>query len=196
VRPRVADDDGSKTAQQSIPLITHLRDVESVATQVADALRLPDLIRQALIVAARCHDLGKNRPLWQWSIGNLDVANPLAKSGEQQLRPDTKTRFRHEFGSLLDIQGEEAFKALSAEMQDLVLHLIAAHHGRGRPHFPAEEAFDPGHSEEAATAQVCEGPRRFDRLQRRFGRWGLAYLESLLRAADVQASTNPTGGGQ
>jgi CRISPR-associated endonuclease/helicase Cas3 len=196
VRPRVADDDGSKTAQQSIPLNTHLRDVESVATQITDALQLPDSIRQALIVAARCHDLGKNRPLWQWSIGNLDLANPLAKSGGQQLRPDTKTRFRHEFGSLLDIQGEEAFKGLSAEIQDLVLHLIAAHHGRGRPHFPAEEAFDPGHCEAVAAEQARQGPRRFDRLQHTFGRWGLAYLESLLRAADVQASTNPTGGGQ
>jgi CRISPR-associated endonuclease/helicase Cas3 len=132
--------------------------------------------------------------LWQWSIGNLDLANPLAKSGGRQFGPDTRTRFRHEFGSLIDIQGEEAFKALSLVAQDLVLHLIAAHHGRGRPHFPGEEAFDPGHSEAAATAESREGPRRFDRLQRAFGRWGLAYLESLLRAADIEASANPTGG--
>jgi CRISPR-associated endonuclease/helicase Cas3 len=31
-------------------------------------------------------------------------------------------------------------------------------------------------------------PRHFARLQRQFGRWGLAYLESLLRAADYAAS--------
>jgi len=27
-------------------------------------------------------------------------------------------------------------------------------------------------------------------LQRRYGRWGLAYLESLVRAADISASQN------
>jgi CRISPR-associated endonuclease/helicase Cas3 len=29
-------------------------------------------------------------------------------------------------------------------------------------------------------------------LQRKFGRWGLAYLESLLRAADYAASAKPS----
>ena len=33
-----------------------------------------------------------------------------------------------------------------------------------------------------------EVPRRFGRLQRKYGRWGLAYLESLVRAADIMAS--------
>jgi len=32
----------------------------------------------------------------------------------------------------------------------------------------------------------------FARLQRKYGRWGLAYLESLLRAADYAASANPS----
>jgi CRISPR-associated endonuclease/helicase Cas3 len=35
----------------------------------------------------------------------------------------------------------------------------------------------------------AEVPRRFARLQCRYGRWGLAYLESLLRAADALASS-------
>jgi CRISPR-associated endonuclease/helicase Cas3 len=29
-------------------------------------------------------------------------------------------------------------------------------------------------------------------LQQKYGRWGLAYLESLLRAADWSASANPS----
>ena len=62
------------------------------------------------------------------------------------------------------------------------MHLIAAHHGRARPHFPSNEGFDPERIEEAAEVNVREVPRRFARLQRKYGRWGLAYLESLVRA--------------
>ena len=39
---------------------------------------------------------------------------------------------------------------------------------------------------------AAEVPQRFARLQRKYGRWGLAYLESLLRAADWAASANPS----
>jgi CRISPR-associated endonuclease/helicase Cas3 len=39
---------------------------------------------------------------------------------------------------------------------------------------------------------AAEVPRRFARLQRKYGRWGLAYLESLLRAADYAASSQPS----
>ena len=39
---------------------------------------------------------------------------------------------------------------------------------------------------------LAEIPRRFARLQRTYGRWGLAYLESLLRAADYAASAHPS----
>jgi CRISPR-associated endonuclease/helicase Cas3 len=111
--------------------------------------------------------------------------------------------YRHEFGSVLDLlhgpngsHPPAQFAALSEEMKDLVLHLIAAHHGRARPHFPVDlmrnppvnEAFDPDGHDEYATALAIETPRRFARLQRKYGRWGLAYLESLVRAADYAAS--------
>ena len=48
------------------------------------------------------------------------------------------------------------------------------------------------------TADALLTPRRFARLQRKYGRWGLAYLESLVRAADYAASElaekQPDGG--
>jgi CRISPR-associated endonuclease/helicase Cas3 len=102
------------------------------------------------------------------------------------------TAYRHEFGSLLDTLKEKEFIALSKEMKDLVLHLIATHHGRGRPHFPEAEAFDPEPKGAKIQEMALSVPSRFARLQRKYGRWGLAYLESLLRAADYAASAKPS----
>src|SRR5262249_46866668 len=99
---------------------------------------------------------------------------------------------RHEFGSLLDVQIEEAFRSLDDESRDLVQHLIAAHHGQGRPHFNPAQAVDPNATTPVCEALTVEVPRRFARLQRKFGRWGLAYIESLLRAADYAASAAPS----
>jgi CRISPR-associated endonuclease/helicase Cas3 len=105
--------------------------------------------------------------------------------------------YRHEFGSLVDVLDNAQaylceFKALSDDMQDVVLHLIAVHHGFGRPHFPTDNAFDPEPKRANVEQIATEVPRRFARLQRKYGRWGLAYLESLLRAADYAASANPS----
>jgi CRISPR-associated endonuclease/helicase Cas3 len=197
VRPRTADDDASKTAREPIRWDHHTSDVFRNAARIADALLKdhPDL-HTALVTAAKFHDLGKKRVVWQKSIGNPNPTDWHAKSGRGWKTWEI-TDYRHEFGSLLDIldqRGEcwKEFERLLPEQQDLVLHLICAHHGRGRPHFPAPEAFDPTHPEEAARRVAAEVPRRFAHLQRRYGRWGLAYLESLLRAADAEASANPS----
>ena len=78
--------------------------------------------------------------------------------------------------------------ALEEEAKDLALHAIAAHHGRARPHFRVVESSDPELKDDVVAALVREVPLRFDRLQRRYGRWGLAWIESILRAADVLGS--------
>jgi CRISPR-associated endonuclease/helicase Cas3 len=44
------------------------------------------------------------------------------------------------------------------------------------------------YGEDDNTKAAFETLQRFERLQCRFGRWGLAWLESLLRCADVLAS--------
>ena len=155
----------------------------------------PDLGR-CLVLAARWHDLGKNRALWQRNLGNLayDPAKPetiLAKSAPGMRPRNVVEHYRHEFGSLNDAATSTEFAALSDIERDIVLHIVAAHHGRARPHFPADEVGD--FTNHAATpdggvALATETPRRFARLQKRFGHWGLAWLESLLRAADYAAS--------
>lgn len=188
VRPRSADDDGSRTARMPQDLQEHLQVVGNMASQLVSKLGLKEPEANAVTLAAQWHDLGKNRAIWQRSIGNHDYPRKvLAKLGGQ-MRPIDITPYRHEFGSLFEMKRLPEFQLLDPETQDLVLHLVAAHHGRARPHFPADEAFDPDRSEEDVSELVQEVPRRFARLQRKYGRWGIAYLESLVRAADALGS--------
>lgn len=187
-------------AAEPVTWTDHTNDVVRHVTAIADRLGLPPDLRAALILAAELHDLGKQRELWQRSIGNPNPtdwhAKPGKPAGKPRWRPRRLSEYRHEFGSLLDIlsheQHLERLDALEDPMRDLVLHLIAAHHGRARPHFTRDEAVDSHYATDAANAATIEVTRRYARLQRRYGRWGLAYLESLLRAADWAASANPS----
>lgn len=177
---RWADDDGSRNSHEKLLLDVHLQRTESWAARLAERLALPELEQSALARAGRAHDIGKQRRVWQRSIKNF--AEPALAKGPMQ--PSELGHYRHELGSLHD--GD--FDGLGEEARDLALHAIAAHHGRARPHFPIVESYDPELKDDVVAALVREVPLRFDRLQRRFGRWGLAWLESILRAADVLGS--------
>jgi CRISPR-associated endonuclease/helicase Cas3 len=191
-RPTAGDGEGSKSMLKPVKWQVHTDSVTASAVDITKHLFLPDELEKAITLAAKFHDLGKKRELWQRSIGNPHPMDWRGKSGKG-MKPLDITDYRHEFGSLLDVvdpnQPHHAeFHELSGETKDLVLHLIAAHHGRARPYFPSEEIFDPDHTDDDAIKVACEVPRRFARLQRKYGRWGLAYLESLVRAADALAS--------
>ncbi len=168
----------------------HIKDVTANARGIVRNLAIPEDIKALVILSAELHDLGKKRSAWQRSIGNRNAGIWLAKSGANKELIEL-TDYRHEFGSLLD--AELMLSELNNDdTRDLVLHLIAAHHGRGRPHFSPDEAFDDNRPIGDSARVAAEVPRRFARLQRKYGRWGLAYLESLLRAADYAASANPS----
>lgn len=183
-----ARNDGSRTARQEQDLDPHLKSAEDFASAIVAKLGLSEPEASAVTFAAKWHDLGKRREVWQRSIRNRDYPGiVLAKSGGR-MQPLDLNNYRHEFGSLLDLSNVTEFHRLTPEVQELLLHFIAAHHGRARPHFPADEVLDREHSDEVAARVAREVPRRFARLQRKYGRWGLAYLESMVRAADVLAS--------
>lgn len=194
--------DGARSFKGPLPfkqmLSDHLGWAGHYAGSYAGCLPTDAPERQALVVAAKYHDLGKDRTRWQNGVGNprrgVDNWLPIAKSGRSG-RIFGLEGYRHEFGSLLDVAKEPDFQQLTTDQKELVLHLIAAHHGRARPHFPPDEAFDPepkGKTHDEILAFAATVPQRFARLQRKYGRWGLAYLESLLRAADWAASANPS----
>jgi len=180
--------EGGRTANNAVAWDKHVGDVVDHAKRIVAGLSLSNEITEAIILAARLHDHGKKRERFQLALGNREYPRvTLAKSASRAATwlPES---FRHEFASVLDSQNDPELGRLSPQMQNLALHLIAAHHGRARPHFVPDEAFDPERSLSDAETLALETPRRFARLQRHFGRWGLAYLESILRAADWAAS--------
>ncbi|HEY5208484.1 MAG TPA: type I-U CRISPR-associated helicase/endonuclease Cas3 [Stellaceae bacterium] len=186
------------TTQNSRSLSSNLQllaDHQSCAGEKADklatALSVPKTFADALIIAARLHDEGKRAENWQLAFSAPRKRN---QHGEWEIFAKTEGpfrrkflhRYRHEFGSLPLAEENEAFKALPCEMQELVLHLVAAHHGFARPVISTQGCEDASPS--ALEDRAREVALRFARLQKRWGPWGLAWWEALLRAADQQAS--------
>jgi CRISPR-associated endonuclease/helicase Cas3 len=185
VSPRKSALENPETARVRQTLTEHTNLIGEHIQRMVERLRLERPIQDALVTAARWHDHGKDRPVWQRYACNQGGAKPLARSAKY-LHPRALGGYRHEFGSLLEA---ESCEELSTHPErDLVLHLIGAHHGWARPHCETR-AFDRGKFTTAKNEETAAGiMRRFGRLQQRFGRWGLAWLESLLRCADIAAS--------
>jgi CRISPR-associated endonuclease/helicase Cas3 len=156
------------------------------AHRLASALGLTEALSKTLVVAARLHDEGKSARAWQEAFGAPVDGEPYAKTNVRRIDHQRLGGYRHELGSLLLAEQDEAIRGLPGDLRDLALHLIAAHHGHARPLMPTRgvEELPPSRLQDKAT----EIALRFARLQKQWGPWGLAWLESLLRAADHQAS--------
>jgi CRISPR-associated endonuclease Cas3-HD len=203
-------------SDEEITLTEHSQGVAARASQ--NAHHLPNPLRACLQDAGLLHDIGKLDPRFQALLYGCVLhavggRPPLAKSN-RALNPQAETSlrqalnlpdgFRHELHSAKIIADAEAWA--NHPERDLLLHLIASHHGRCRGFAPVihdaqPEPFEihtaeltttyPGHS--TPMASLADGiPARFWSLTRRFGWWGLPYLETLLRLADQAESANPT----
>jgi CRISPR-associated endonuclease/helicase Cas3 len=171
-------------------LADHRTCAEERARRIALRLSLSAWAAEVLTVAARLHDEGKQAERWQSAFHAPKGAVYAKTKGpiDQQLLDG----YRHEFGSLFHAQRDAGFQALKPGQQDLVLHLIAAHHGQARPTISVRGCEDGPPSQLAQRAG--DVTLRFSRLQRRWGPWGLAWWEALLRAADQQASKDAARG--
>jgi len=221
-----ADDDDLTSSwmpygQSEVALADHTAWVERAVGKIASRCLPPELLGP-LRCAAHWHDVGKLDERFQLVLrqGN-EIANelsePLAKSAFVPTSPARREAvraaaglpkgFRHE---LLSFQLAEHCDGLSVREQaaDLVLHLIASHHGHARPFAPV--VADP---ERPAVFGRCDDivialdgpdrkrlvephsigssiPDRFWRLTRLHGWWGLAYLEAVLRLGDWYGSAH------
>jgi len=212
------DDDASYVAsKQSLTLSEHTSDVVELTKRTVGLL-LPGNLLDAFLIAADLHDLGKADPRFQAMLRGANSTDAwihwqnddslLAKSGgnalSRQAFEDTRQRaglpdqFRHELLSLLLA---EQLSTLSDDesTRELVLHVVASHHGYCRPLAPVVKDPSPpdvevrGLSIQAAQRYPCHQfdsgiPERFWELTRQYGWWGLAYLEAMLRLSDQQAS--------
>jgi CRISPR-associated endonuclease/helicase Cas3 len=211
------DSSSSGTARRDgrpVTLGDHLPGVEHFARAFAEGCGLDHGLVQALSRAGLLHDLGKADPRFQALLngGNPWVAgDPLAKSGRM---PKTRETYRtavassgypeggrHELVSVRLAESAPGLLPEDPDHRDLVLHLIASHHGRCRPFAPVVfDDYAPTISFSLRDqALTWSGPtglesldsgvaERYWRLTRRYGWWGLAWLESLLRLADHRRS--------
>lgn len=179
-------------------LAAHQRRVEETAQRIAEALGLPPRYSAAIAHAGLLHDEGKRAERWQRAFNaardrrDFGLDEALAKT-RGPIHLPTLDGYRHEFGSLGHAERHESVRLLTEEHRDLVLHLVAAHHGGARPIIATRGCEDgpPSALEERARRAAL----RFARLQKRWGPWGLAWWEALLRAADQKASRANDAGG-
>ena len=163
----------------------HGRLVGKAARRIARALGLEPTLVEALGLAGEWHDAGKSRRVWQLAAGVPPGGPALAKSRRGRFRPGWLGGYRHEFASVADAE-----RSLPADTphRDLILHLIAAHHGWARPGFPRPEQWDPEASPDANRAFAERIADRYARLSAEHGPWKLAWCEALLKAADAWVS--------
>lgn len=163
----------------------HQKLAEARACELAGRLSLPGPYAEMFAIAARLHDEGKRATRWQRAFNAPEDGNRYAKT-PGPINFALLDGYRHEFQSVAVASRDAELLKLPQDLQELALHLIAAHHGFGRPVIGITGCDDAPPSKLEARAR--EVALRFARLQQRWGPWGLAWWESLLRAVDHQAS--------
>ncbi|GAA0629166.1 type I-G CRISPR-associated helicase/endonuclease Cas3g [Streptomyces crystallinus] len=211
------DADGSSLTRP-VGLAQHGKAVAARAADFAVRLELPAPLVAAVETGAHAHDCGKHHPRFQCMLCAGDrllaesLDEPLAKSGMDPADHTGRRRaarlanwhpeLRHEALSALAVQNWLTTHPSHTQGldTDLILHLVASHHGHARPLLPP--VTDPAPVNvtclmpdqqhitvnSAAMGTDWTGPDRFHALNHRYGPWGLALLEAVVRLADMACS--------
>lgn len=225
------DAEDSPYVGAEVVLDDHSRHVEERARDYARRLGLSDELSNDLSLAAWLHDIGKaDRRFQRMLRGGSEIAyyrdedRILAKSGmaagskAEHRRAQRLSGYprgtRHEVQSLAMIETTRDQIARWAHDLDLVMHLVASHHGHCRPFAPAIEDPEPvevalaehksatfgtlavGATTSANGLHRLDSPLadRYWSLVNKYGWLELCWLEAILRLADHRASEDEAGG--
>ena len=199
-------------APEAVELDRHGVAVGSRARRIAEALGVEPESVEVIARAGEAHDLGKADQRFQGWLRDGEPGEggqpALAKSKVARRRWAAARAAsgwppggRHEELSARLVRNWLCSNAGPGDGidSDLLLHLIVSHHGWGRPLvLPAVDGTDAIVEYEiegvpvSASADLArvdwEQPERFARLNDRFGPWGVALLEAIVRQADHMVS--------
>ena len=191
-------------------LDAHGQAVAARSRSIAVRVGLPSELAAVVSLAGRLHDLGKaDRRFQRWLDPKQKHSVVLAKSGiERHLWSRMRVAAgwpkggRHEALSarLVFDWLRNHDDGRSAWVTDLLVHLVVSHHGSGRPIVPPASDGTPELVSTTVNGTCIEvsadlslidwdQPARFRRLNDRFGPWGLALLEAIVRQADHTVSS-------
>lgn len=207
--------DERSLAGSAVDLALHGRAVADRARSIAEGIGVAAELAAVIERAGSWHDVGKgDRRFQRWLVPDREEGAALvAKSitprhlwGATRAAAGWPRGGRHEELSARLAKGwlQRKNAACDSWKVDLLLHLIASHHGRGRPLvMPVDDGtagrvsalIDGLQVEAAADLSIVDWdqPARFGRLNDRFGPWGLALLEAVLVLADHIVSSGAGG---
>ncbi|MFF2620052.1 type I-U CRISPR-associated helicase/endonuclease Cas3 [Kitasatospora sp. NPDC058046] len=216
------EESDASSLTRPVALTTHHHQVGRRSRDYANALNLPEPLVRATELAGQGHDWGKLHRRFQGMLCQGDTLYaeslnaPLAKSGTDPAdRAGRRAaarlagwdpRLRHEALSAAVMKTWLATDPPAARGCDheLVTHLVAAHHGHARPLLPetpdpnpvAITCRMPDHRTVTVSSTAIgtdwSHPDAFQALTRRYGPWGLALLETVVRLADIACSQEGT----
>lgn len=196
----ISDEDLSSSLTVPVSLNEHNRNVGQRARDLAASIGLDKALQSTLGCAGDVHDLGKAEPRFQRLLRGGDEitsAGELLAKGlrrRRHIRVDPCERHEAYTVALLKAYPDLLQPASDPELAE---YLSGSHHGRGRALMPftpddgarLEVALENGKRLEfdgaPALGSLGSGwADLFWKLNKRYGPWGLAYLESILRLAD------------
>ncbi|HVX90847.1 MAG TPA: type I-U CRISPR-associated helicase/endonuclease Cas3 [Candidatus Paceibacterota bacterium] len=201
----ISDEDLSSSRTIPIPLDTHSAGVGERARLFAASVGLDATLVGTVQCAGSRHDLGKADPRFQTMLrAGDDSVFPgqlLAKGMRSARGIRVELGERHEAYSVALLRADPGLVSQCHD-PELALYLVGTHHGRGRALMP--DRADQGtvfsvsvdgvsHFFEGVPALGSLGSGWADlfwKLNRRYGAWGLAYMEAVLRLADQLQSVS------
>lgn len=207
VAQTLVDDDDGTSMTREITLDGHAEQVAARAFAFAVGCGLPGPLADTVAKTALLHDLGKADPRFQaWLRGGTYAQGRLLAKSALNAADLRARRAARDLAEYPQGQGHEGYSVallrehpgLLADLNDpeLAQYLVGCHHGRGRPYMPAvvdagadidfnclgqHFRFSGPHGLEKFDSEWVE---LFWKMVRRYGYWGLAYLETLLRLAE------------